>query len=63
MHFLNIWAIKATPKFRSIEQDRFNLCIEQLEKKNKKPLMSKHQVFYNTLMIFMVLCFNLETAI
>ena len=32
MHFLNIWTIKTTPQFRSIEQDRHNLCIEQFEK-------------------------------
>ena len=24
--------IKTTPQFRSIEQDRYNLCIEQFEK-------------------------------
>ena len=34
VNFRNIWTIKTTPQFRSIEQDRYNLCIEQCKKKN-----------------------------
>ena len=32
VHLLNIWTIKTTPQFRSIEYDGYNLCSEQFEK-------------------------------